>query len=80
MADWLEPGTVAPGFEAANQDGVLIRLQDFRGRDVVLYFYPQDDTPGCTREACAFRDDTEAFRRAGAVVLGVSGQDEASHR
>jgi len=80
MADLLEPGSVAPDFEAANQDGVPVRLRDFRGRNVVLYFYPQDDTLGCTREACAFRDDMEAFHRAGAVVLGVSGQDEASHR
>jgi len=80
MADLLEPGTPAPEFEGTNQDGSHIRLWDLRGRSVVLYFYPQDDTLGCTREACAFRDDTEAFRAAGAVVIGVSVQDETSHR
>ncbi len=80
MADLLEPGSVAPDFEGTNQDGVPVRLRELRGRPVVLYFYPQDDTLGCTREACAFRDDTEAFREAGAVVLGVSVQDESSHR
>jgi peroxiredoxin Q/BCP len=80
MADLLEPGTMAPDFEGRNQDGVPVRLRDLRGHPVVLYFYPQDDTLGCTREACAFRDDTDAFRAAGAVVLGVSTQGEASHR
>jgi thioredoxin-dependent peroxiredoxin len=80
MADLLEVGTAAPDFEATNQDGVPIRLKDFRGKPVVLFFYPEDDTPGCTREACAFRDDAAAFRAAGAVVLGVSVQGEASHR
>ena len=80
VADLLETGSLAPDFEAKNQDGVPIRLRNLRGRSVVLYFYPQDDTLGCTREACAFRDDTQAFLEAGAVVLGVSTQDEASHR
>jgi peroxiredoxin Q/BCP len=80
MADLLERGTHAPDFEGTNQDGVPIRLRDFRGKPVVLFFYPEDDTAGCTREACAFRDDTAAFRTTGAVVLGVSVQDEASHR
>ena len=80
MADLLERGTPAPDFEGTNQDGVPIRLRDFRGKPVVLFFYPEDDTAGCTREACAFRDDTADFRTAGAVVLGVSVQDEASHR
>lgn len=80
MADLLEPGTPAPDFEGTNQDGAPIRLRDFKGRSVVLYFYPEDDTPGCTREACAFRDDIQAFQASGAVVLGISVQDEASHR
>ncbi len=80
MSDLLQPGTRAPDFESTNQDGVPIRLRDFQGKPVVLFFYPEDDTPGCTREACAFRDDTAAFREIGAVVLGVSVQDEASHR
>ena len=80
MGDLLEPGTRAPDFEGTNQDGVPIRLRDFQGKPVVLFFYPEDDTAGCTREACAFRDDTAAFRSAGAVVLGISVQDETSHR
>lgn len=80
MAELLLPGTPAPDFEARNQDGDIVRLRDFAGRPVVLYFYPADDTPGCTREACAFRDDFRAFEEKGAVVLGVSTQDEASHR
>jgi peroxiredoxin Q/BCP len=80
MADLLEPGTPAPDFEGRNQEGIPVRLRDLRGRSVVLYFYPQDETLGCTREACAFRDDVEAFRGIGAVVLGVSTQDEASHK
>src|SRR5207247_3758710 len=79
-ADLREPVSLAPDFDGTNQDGAPVRLRDLRGRPVVLYFYPQDDTLGCTREACAFRDDTEAFREAGAVVLGVSVQDESSHR
>ncbi len=80
MGDLLQPGTRAPDFEGTNQDGVPIRLRDFQGKPVVLFFYPEDDTAGCSREACAFRDDTAAFREIGAVVLGVSVQDEASHR
>jgi len=80
MADLLEPGSAAPDFEGRNQDGALVRFRDLRGQAAVLFFYPEDDTPGCTREACAFRDDTDAFQALGAVVLGVSVQDEASHR
>jgi len=80
MDDLLEPGTKAPDFQGTNQDGLPIRLSDFRGKSVVLFFYPEDDTLGCTREACAFRDDSEAFRASGAVVLAISVQDESSHR
>src|SRR2546428_2329212 len=80
MGDPLQSGTRAPDFEGTNQDGVPIRLRDFQGKPVVLFFYPEDDTAGCTREACAFRDDTAAFRSAGAVGLGISVQDETSHR
>src|SRR3989304_5233146 len=69
MASLLAPGTVAPDFTARDQDGNPVRLEDLRGRPVVLYFYPADDTPGCTREACAFRDRIEAFRSAGAPGL-----------
>jgi thioredoxin-dependent peroxiredoxin len=80
MAHLLEPGSPAPDFEAKNQQGEVVRLHDFAGKPVVLYFYPEDGTLGCTREACAFRDDTDEFRKRGAVVLGVSVQDETSHR
>jgi len=80
MADFLAHGSIAPAFEANDQEGNVVRLQDLRGRPVVLYFYPEDDTPGCTREACAFRDDMGAFQARGAIVVGVSPQDEASHR
>lgn len=79
MKDLVAVGALAPDFEARDQDGRPVRLRDLRGRPVVLYFYPEDETPGCTREACAFRDDNEAFRARGAAVLGVSSQGEASH-
>ncbi len=80
MADILAPGTKAPDFSGVDQDGKPIRLSDYAGRPVVLYFYPADMTPGCTAEACRFRDDLGTFQELGAVVLGVSTQDEASHR
>lgn len=80
MVGLLKPGSPAPDFEGRTQNGADVRLRDLRGRPVVLYFYPEDDTPGCTREACAFRDDADAFRELGAVVFGVSVQDVESHR
>lgn len=80
MADILAPGTKAPDFTSADQDGRPIRLADFAGRPVVLYFYPADMTTGCTMEACAFRDERDRFQDLGAVVLGVSVQDAATHR
>ena len=80
MADILPPGTKAPGFTGVDQDGHPVRLSDFAGRPVVLYFYPADMTMGCTMEACAFRDERDAFQSLGAVVLGVSVQDEVTHR
>jgi len=73
-----EVGQEAPDFEGVDQHGRTIRLRDFRGRKVALYFYPKDDTPGCTTEACGFRDTHPDFRRHGAVVLGVSVLDSAS--
>src|SRR5437762_10719471 len=83
-AGWIgrlaRTGPPGAGLRRENQDGVPVRLRDLRGKNVVLFFYPEDDTLGCTREACAFREDTDAFRDVGAVVLGVSVQDEASHR
>jgi peroxiredoxin Q/BCP len=75
----LEVGEKAPAFRTTDQDGEKISLEDFRGRRVVLYFYPKDDTPGCTKEACAFRDEFAAFRRRKVDVLGVSVDDEKSH-
>jgi peroxiredoxin Q/BCP len=72
-------GSSAPDFELPSGDGDTVRLSEFRGRPVVLYFYPKDDTPGCTAEACEFRDAYAEFERQGAVVLGVSPDSEASH-
>src|SRR5689334_5738935 len=79
MADWIEPGQKAPAFTLTADDGKKVRLSDFAGRPVVLYFYPKDDTPGCTKEACAFRDLKDELKEAGAVLLGVSPDDVASH-
>jgi len=75
----VEEGKPAPDFELTNDSGERVKLSDFRGRPVVLYFYPKDDTPGCTTQACGFRDVYSEFERRGAVVLGVSPDDEASH-
>lgn len=74
----IEPGTKAPAFSLKDQTGNAHRLADYQGRPIVLYFYPKDDTPGCTREACAFRDQLPRFKTNQAVVLGVSILDEAS--
>jgi thioredoxin-dependent peroxiredoxin len=79
MMALLDVGEKAPAFRTMDQDGEKISLEDFRGRKVVLYFYPKDDTPGCTKEACAFRDEFAAFRRRKVEVLGVSVDDEKSH-
>ncbi|HEX3552224.1 MAG TPA: thioredoxin-dependent thiol peroxidase [Thermoanaerobaculia bacterium] len=79
MADWVEEGQSAPDFTLPADDGRKVKLSDLRGKPVVLYFYPKDDTPGCTREACAFRDRTADLAAKGAVVLGVSPDDAASH-
>ena len=79
MADWLEPGSKAPDFTLVSHDGSKVKLSAFRGRPVVLYFYPKDDTPGCTREACGFRDAKAALARHDAVVLGVSPDGPESH-
>jgi thioredoxin-dependent peroxiredoxin len=79
MADWIEEGTKAPDFTLAADDGSKVKLSALRGKPVVLYFYPKDDTPGCTKEACAFRDASKDLKKLGAVVLGVSPDDVASH-
>ena len=73
-------GSKAPDFSLPDQSGKEISLKDFRGKTVVLYFYPRDDTPGCTIEACAFRDDNSKLRAAGAEILGVSVDNEISHQ
>ncbi len=75
----LKPGDAAPDFRAATDAGQEIRLKDLRGRKVILYFYPKDDTPGCTQEACEFRDLHPRFDRQRAVVLGISPDSITSH-
>jgi thioredoxin-dependent peroxiredoxin len=75
----IEEGKQAPDFELQTDAGETVKLSDFRGRPVVLYFYPKDDTPGCTTEACEFRDAYNVFRDRGAEVLGVSPDDVTSH-
>ena len=79
MSDWPEEGSTAPAFSLSADDGRRVSLSDFRGKWVVLYFYPKDDTPGCTREACAFRDARADIEQLGAVVLGVSPDTVESH-
>lgn len=80
MAITLEAGNAAPAFSLKDQDGTSRRLRDYRGKTVVLYFYPRDDTPGCTTEACSFRDWNEEIAAEGAIVFGVSTDDAESHR
>ena len=76
----IKEGNAAPDFTATNTNGETVRLKDLRGKKVVLYFYPKDDTPGCTKEACSFRDSFAQFRKQGIEVIGVSTDSEASHK
>lgn len=76
----LQVGKKAPAFSLPNQDGKVVSLSDFKGKKVVLYFYPKDDTPGCTKESCDFRDGIKDIRKCGAEVLGVSGDSVESHK
>jgi peroxiredoxin Q/BCP len=76
----LQEGQPAPEFETRDGAGATVRLADLRGRPIVLYFYPKDDTPGCTKEACGFRDEYAALQASGALLLGISPDDEESHR
>ena len=76
----LEEGAVAPDFSLKDQNGQAVRLSDFKGKTVVLYFYPKDDTPGCTKESCSFRDHDKELKARGIVVLGVSLDDAESHK
>src|SRR5437764_9999665 len=75
----LKEGDLAPDFESVDNGGKAITLREFKGKDVVLYFYPKDNTPGCTKEACTFRDSFDAFEKKGAIVLGVSTDPQKSH-
>ncbi len=75
----ISSGIPAPDFEMLDDTNVPRKLSDYRGKNVVLYFYPKDDTPGCTKEACNFRDDYSAYEQAGVVILGVSPDSVASH-
>lgn len=76
----LTPGRKAPAFTLTKQDGEKVSLADLAGKHVILYFYPKDDTPGCTKEACGFRDAWREIQRLGAVVVGVSADDAVSHQ
>ncbi|ERN05532.1 peroxiredoxin Q, chloroplastic [Amborella trichopoda] len=76
----VSKGGVAPSFTLKDQDGRNVSLSKFKGKPVVVYFYPADETPGCTKEACAFRDSYEKFKKAGAEVVGISGDDPSSHK
>ncbi len=80
MGDFLEPGAKAPDFTLPADDGGEVMLHELRGKPVVLYFYPRDDTPGCTREACSFRDRKSDMEQLGASVLGVSPDNVTSHQ
>ena len=76
----VEAGDPAPAFQLPDQDGAVVRSDDLRGKPYVLYFYPADDTPGCTTEACGFNDNLSAFQEAKVPVVGVSPDDQASHQ
>src|SRR5690554_86068 len=79
MADFLEPGTKSPAFTLQDQDGNTVKLSDLAGNSVVLYFYPRDNTPGCTKEACAFRDRYGEIQATGAQLFGISPDTAESH-
>ena len=76
----VKEGTAAPAFKTTDANGEPVNLKDFRGKKVVLYFYPKDDTPGCTKEACSFRDAFSKFKKQGITILGVSPDSEKSHQ
>ncbi|MDZ4678550.1 MAG: peroxiredoxin [Oligoflexia bacterium] len=79
MSVKLKAGDLAPSFTLKSQDGRTYSLSDYKGRWVVLYFYPKDDTPGCTKQACSFRDNFESYKKMGIQVFGISVDDETSH-
>jgi peroxiredoxin Q/BCP len=76
----IAPGTQAPEIVAKNQDGKEVKLADFKGKWILLYFYPKDDTPGCTKQACQLRDEHKEFQKAGVQIFGVSRQGMKSHQ
>lgn len=76
----IEKGQKVPDFTLPNQDGDMVSLSDFRGKPVAVYFYPKDNTPGCTREACSFRDNWSSLEAAGVAVVGISGDPVEKHR
>lgn len=76
----MKVGDEAPDFEALDQNGKIVKLSSYKGKKVILYFYPKDDTPGCTKEACSFRDSVEKLQQKEVVVLGVSVDDIFSHK
>jgi len=80
MSSALKEGSKAPDFELLDQDGKSHKLSDYKGKKIVLYFYPKDNTPGCTIEACNFRDNESLYKKKGAVILGVSADDVSSHK
>ena len=75
----IEEGKVAPAFTLMDQNGDRVALKDFRGKNVIVYFYPKDDTPGCTKEACGFRDLNGEIQKEGAVILGISPDGQTAH-
>jgi thioredoxin-dependent peroxiredoxin len=75
----LEAGSTAPAFTLPDQDGKPVKLSDFKGQRVIVYFYPRDDTPGCTKEACQFNDNLKTFEKAGVAVLGISPDGAGAH-
>ena len=79
MADWLEEGAKMPTFSLMNDEGVKVKSSQWSGGPLIIYFYPKDDTPGCTKEACAFRDSAKSLEKHGAKVIGISCDPPASH-
>jgi len=75
----LKEGVKAPNFKLSDQNGIIHNLSDYSGKKIILYFYPKDDTPGCTKEACSFRDNYSSFSSAGFEILGISPDNEKSH-
>jgi thioredoxin-dependent peroxiredoxin len=80
MSTQLNPGDPAPDFTTVNQDGATVQLSKLRGKPVLIYFYPKDDTPGCTKESCELRNEYAEYQKLGAMIFGISRQDASSHK